>query len=164
LGATHGRAQPQYDVLYDPATGNVTIDSLDPNLPLRSIRFNSPGNQLNPANLNSVLPLQLASLTPPPTSDQIYIVGLQPVTPAQAAQIDSTVAPYVAGTRWDMGDILPKGLDARGLDDAIPNARFHPVTPSAFYHLNRVVVPEPASLSLVALGGLAVMRRRPRVG
>lgn len=149
----------QYLLIYDSTNGNLTIDSLDPTYRLHNYRLLSPSNQFNPANHNRILPL--SGITGPyfANPDALIERGDIPVLPSEAALIDPTVEPAV-GTLWDLGNVLPTGLDMAGFEAAVTEARFGAISGLPVTEFTRVVVPEPTSLALLGLGGLLVARRR----
>ena len=156
-----GRASAQaYELIYNPGTGNVTINTLQPGNTIQSIRLNSSTNQLKPAKLRHVLPNQFGFT---PSVAQIWINAPSPVTPASAVLLDPTTANNINGTAWNMGDILPTGLDEAGLDSVLTTSTYGQFSTTPSPSFTRVVVPEPASVTLLSFAGLCLARRRRRV-
>jgi hypothetical protein len=109
---------------------------------------------------------ELRILDPDPAVAQVVIQG-GPFLPGQFQQPPSTSVLLVNATNLSilflhpqpagpvsLGPYLPAGLDEPQFQARISSATSQGSAMTLAY------VPEPASLSLVALGGLAVMRRR----
>ena len=156
--AQRAAAQP-YELQYNPANGNVTIDTLESTFPLQLVFLRSTTFQFNQLALNPFLPDMIGKT---PRSDVIRVYSPFPATPAEAVQIDPTTAPYISGTHWNMGNILPAGLDEQGLADAVTDARFSPVSNIPGPRLQLVIVPEPGSLAALGLAGTPLLRRQRR--
>lgn len=118
------------DLFYDPATGAVSIERV-----YAGFFFNLSGG---PFRTEAFVPTDV--LVPLINSSDflsglVYRDGPEPTVP--------------------IGNVLDPGLDLAGVQAVIS-----PFSTINGQPINPIVIPEPTSLSLLALGGLAVMRRR----
>lgn len=146
-----------YKLIYNENNGNLSIDSLDPFMPLMSVRLGSPTGQFIPENLNPILVNQYPGPFSPGT---IQIRGAFPATPEETVLADPRTEPYINGTLWNMGNLLPAGLTEQQFNDAVPLAIHDAFSGLPGIPLIKVHVPEPGSLALIGMGGLAFMRRQ----
>lgn len=156
VSAVPAKALP-FKLIYNENNGNLTIDTIDPFMPLRAVRLVSPSNQLLPGNLNHFLPNQSPV---PPSTEFLNILSPFPATPADAVVIDPATVPNINGTLWNVGNLLPPGLTEQQFNDALLFASANPIDITPNPQMIRVHVPEPGSVALLGIGGLALMRRR----
>jgi len=143
VAAPPTHAQP-YELRYDPATGEIVIDATG----LDDVVVNLLGGPFVPGGLAQE-GAALVYVGNPPTADtmRFYLFRLdgQPLGEVP------------------LGALLEPGLDEPTFRSRFTTATYQPDgfdEPRTEVPYELVYVPEPASLSLLALGGLAVMRRR----
>jgi len=134
------------DLIYDAATGNVKIDPSEATggvitnwaFENASAAFNAPGVCVFPT------------------------VGyaMNTDTAGQISQTDVTMAgfSYLA----DLGNIFPTGLTVEGLQSLLTTASYVGTVGSGQVDFDLIVIPEPATLALLGLGGVGMLIRRKR--
>ena len=140
------------DLIYDPESGNVTLDASDAASGV-VLSFVLGTGQDNMRSENFV---QSADGSAGPFID----VGTN--TDATAFQIGQTdPLGQGAGPTIDLGDILPAGMDQAGLSEYLTLAQYASAL-GAGGELDLIVVPEPSTLALILFGlvGLAMRRRK----
>lgn len=149
-------AQP-VELQYDPATGNLAIDTFSSLVRLRSFELLGGSTPFTPANRNRIFPVEIVAASNP---SHIRVFSDAPLTPNEALLIDPTLNSVIQGTRWDLGDLLPAGLTEQQFIDAVPLASWHPISPGPSRPFIPVYVPEPGSLVLLGVAGMMASRRR----
>lgn len=135
------------DLLYTPASGQV---QLRPDTKI--VSFALVDNEGGFLNVNSIV-----------FPDSSTFVTRQP------DEIGWTDMNGIAGagfvSTYTLGNVFPKNLTAATLPSFLDDATFSRGTVGGIGSggsFNLVVVPEPTSLSLLGLGGIALLRRRGR--
>ena len=131
------------DLVYDPATGNATIDASDTGSGM-IISFVLGTDQNNMNTTESILPFIDAGTN---TDNQPFQIG-------QTDPLNQGAGPLV-----DLGNILPSGLDLAGLEDYLTLAEYASELGQGGT-LDLRIVPEPSSLILLMVGLIALLRRR----
>lgn len=141
------------DLVYNPATGNVTLDATDTNSGL-FISFVLGTDQNNMRTENFASGEGLAGMTVGPFVD----VGTNTDnTPFQIGQTDPLN--QGAGPEVNLGDIFPAGMDLAGLAEYLTLADYaSELGAGGTFDLR--LVPEPSSLALVLIGMLGLLSRR----
>lgn len=130
------------DLIYDPSSGNVTLDASEAaGAILTNYVLKNADGTFIPGNWNAVLP-----------------GFFDTATAFEISESDGTGA-GVAGL-LDLGDILPTGMDQAALAAYLTDASYVGQLGSGVGEFELVVIPEPASLALLGLGGLLLIGRR----
>ena len=131
------------DLVYDPTTGNVTIDASDTDTGLL-ISFVVGTDQNNMDTTESELPFIDVGTN---TDNQPFQIG-------QTDPLNQGAGPSV-----DLGNILPTGMDLNALSDYLTIAEYASALGSGGT-LDLRVVPEPSTLVLLLAGALLLLRTR----
>ena len=138
------------DLIYDPATGNVTLDASDTSSGLFISFVLGADDGMRPENLTE---------SAPGNAGPFFDVGTN--TDAKTFQIGQTdPLNQGAGPEINLGDIFPAGLDLAGLADYLTLANYASEL-GAGGELDLIVkIPEPSSIALLLLGVLGLVARR----
>ena len=134
------------DLIYDSPTGNVTLDQTEAaggimnNFVLKNA---VGGNDFNTSVVNFP-----------------FSGSLKTDLPTEISQTDPLFAGFTGGDQWSLGAIFPTGMDLSGLQSLLTQNSYVGAPGSGFQDLDLLVTPEPATLGLLLLGGLALLRRR----
>jgi len=133
------------NLVYDPATGNVQIDKDGGDLDTYQIKLYLD------ADFNEAACIQPFTAAYPST--------LHDLTPFETFE-SSAFGAYLAGPGpWNLGNILPVGWDLATLASHLSEARWSLGTGSSG---ELDLIPEPATMILLGIGGLGVMLKRRR--
>jgi hypothetical protein len=91
-----------------------------------------------------------------------YLDGANAVLGASELDIDTVYNAQAAGTwqQFSVGGVAPAGTASLRVSAQFLGGVFQTSNPQSAFVDDFTLVPEPASLSLLALGGLALLRRR----
>jgi hypothetical protein len=165
--ATQAQYLP-YDLIYDPGTGSLTIDTKGGVMGGYVLEFNNGTNVFNgpfqptdpPANLvNMPVNLNQIPIYAPGIANRIGFSWYLSEVP-----LPGVLVPGVSGV-FDIGPVVTPGLTEQQYVDTFSN------TTSQWQYVgglgsgisnrfNLVYVPEPTSLALLGFGGLVFARRR----
>jgi len=136
------------DLIYDPATGNVTIDT--EGLTITSFQFENGG--LDTFDTGEFI-------SPSTIGGNFFGLTFEEVAAGVIGDSDPLFVGFT-GT-FDMGDFMPTGLDQAGLESYLSTAFWGTQgAGSGSYDLIVTVIPEPGSLILLGLGGMLIAGRR----
>ena len=134
------------DLRYDPTTGNITLDASEAaGAVITSFQLENGTNAFIAGNYNSLV-------------GGTFGGAFEDVSDSVAADSDLTFVGL--GGLLDLGNIAPTGLDLAQLEALLTNAVYVGSLGSGNQTFDLVVIPEPTSLALLALGGLFMSRRR----
>ena len=137
-------ADGPYDLFYFPDTGVLSVEVPDRD----DIVIVLAGGSIQPDEL-AVQGAWLAFIADAPTPDLARLFLFDP----QGDPLGTVT----------LGPLLEPGLDEQAFQDRFTTAEYRSLSgedPFVVGPLNLVYVPEPASLAVLGLGGLALMRRR----
>jgi len=132
------------DLIYDPATGNVKLDATDVGQ-IISFFLEGDGEVFDPSRTN------LPFINTGTNTDNVAI------------QIGQTDVLNVGFTGvWDLGDVLEAGLTQSELEALFLRAGYVFALGQGVQSFDVGLVPEPASLTLLAMAGMLLVSRRRR--
>lgn len=134
------------DLIYDPTTGHVTVDT--EGLALTSFQFASgeagailAGNYLSPAGCAA----------------DLFGLSFEQLTDDVIGDSDGLNVGFTG--LHNFGDIFPAGMDLAGLE-AYLSIAFYGTFGAGSGSFDLAVVPEPATVALLGVGGMWILRRR----
>ena len=144
---------PRHQLVYDAEDGSLTISALDP-----IVVFPEPNSQLT-GNLAAYF-IESANASFLPSMHVTHLLGTNQSTPTLLQEAN----PFNPGeaSSYDLGSVLPAGLSEAQFFIAIDadKSTYVTVIGAPIDNFDLVYVPEPASLGMIAIGSLVVLRRR----
>jgi len=140
------------DLIYNPATGNVKVDASEAGGGVvTSFQLENAAGDLRPANYQGPTGGTFGT----PVSED----GYEDVTTKVIADSDLTFAGFTG--IHDFGNIFPTGMDLDQLEAFLKTAVYTGAKGSG-QPMFDLVIPEPATLALLGLGGFGLLARRRR--